>query len=99
MVRPDFKLRTTIYEVAAHTWGGIMNYMPRRRKTQPYARFQPVVKSCGKVQYMHKLDAEQAAEEAMIMQSGLKLKIYKCLNCGKWHLTRVKQVEKSSETS
>ncbi|HEX6461953.1 MAG TPA: hypothetical protein VFZ58_01625 [Candidatus Saccharimonadales bacterium] len=66
------------------------------RKKQPhYDRYRQPVKSCGKIQYAHKHEAEQAAEEAMLLRPEVKLRIYKCMNCGGWHLTRVRELENS----
>lgn len=61
--------------------------MPKKHN-QPYNRYQPPQKSCGKVKYLRKHEAEQAAEESAIIQPDIVLRVYKCLNCRGWHLTR-----------
>ena len=54
-------------------------------------RFQPPQPRplCGgKQRYASKQDAEQAAQEQMLLQFNLELNVYKCPFCGDWHLTR-----------
>lgn len=65
-----------------------------RRKYQPYSNYQPAQKSCGgKVRYAHKHEAEQAAEEVMIIEPELHLRVYKCAHCGGWHLTKAQPTD------
>jgi len=62
--------------------------MPRHAKHQPYSRYQPPARSCGKLRFAHKHEAEQAAEESMIVRPDTVLRVYKCIDCRGWHLTR-----------
>lgn len=54
---------------------------------------------CGKNRYMSRLQAEQIAEEQMLLTHELHLTVYACLcGCGGWHLTR-QSTAHSPETS
>lgn len=63
--------------------------MSRVRKPLP-RNFNPHKKCGGKYCYATKLDAEMVVEEKTIMQPELELSVYKCSNCGSYHLTRNK---------
>lgn len=47
------------------------------------------LRCCGKNRYASRFEAEQVAEEQMLLTEGLLLTIYACTcGCGDWHLTR-----------
>jgi len=44
---------------------------------------------CGKNRYASRHQAQQVAEEQMLLTQGLMLTVYACTcGCGGWHLTR-----------
>lgn len=62
--------------------------MPRRNYPKPHIPFTPP-KSCEeKRKYRSEKDALDAASLQMLMHPSLELSVYKCDQCGKWHLTR-----------
>lgn len=47
---------------------------------------------CGKNRYRSRAEAEQIAEEQMLLVRDLTLGVYACMcGCGGWHLTRTGQ--------
>ena len=56
--------------------------------------FQPApIKTCGgKNCYKTEREAREVAEEQELrdITGELELKVYRCINCGLWHLSRVK---------
>ena len=63
--------------------------MARVRKVS-YKDF-PAPKLCGgKRCYSSKREAEHVREEQELLTHDLELSIYRCIQCGTWHLTRNK---------
>lgn len=55
-----------------------------------YVQPAPVQKSCGKNRYNSEREAREVADqqELLFANKGLKLKVYHCMMCGGWHLTK-----------
>ncbi len=67
-------------------------HMPRNNHLK-LERFLQSPQTCGeKRRYPNREQAEQVRKEQEIITPGLRLRTYKCLNCGGWHLTRHKDV-------
>lgn len=63
--------------------------MARIRKVS-YRDF-PAPRLCGgKRCYSTKREAEQVKSEQELLTQDLELTIYRCIQCGQWHLTRTK---------
>lgn len=54
--------------------------------------FQPAPKNTcgGKVCYTNTTEAEVVKSEQELLNTDIKLDIYRCISCGSWHLTRKK---------
>lgn len=62
--------------------------MAKPSSRKPFVRYQARPTGCqGKTRYTRQHEAEQAADEIMIMQTDLRLSTYKCVACSTWHLT------------
>jgi hypothetical protein len=50
----------------------------------------PIEKCNGKNCYRSKIEAEAVAREQEILnaQEELELRVYRCVDCGEWHLTK-----------
>ncbi|MCL2280738.1 hypothetical protein FWC31_02525 [Candidatus Saccharibacteria bacterium] len=60
------------------------------RKVKPLIPERPP-RSCGKNRYRSREEADAAGrdQEFLFMADDLKLKSYRCVTCGSWHLTKV----------
>jgi hypothetical protein len=57
---------------------------------QPPKRAKCGGKNCYPTRHEAELVARE--QEALNFQDDLKLKVYRCIDCGAWHLTRIKPV-------
>lgn len=65
--------------------------MPRKNNIIPHAPYQAPKKPGGKRRFATKQQAEQAAEEQMLLKPDLTLYVYKEIDSG-WYLTRKKHI-------
>jgi hypothetical protein len=57
-------------------------------RTKIYRAPKPVEKCGGKNAYPTRREAETVArEQELLNHDGLKIGVYRCPRCGKWHLT------------
>jgi hypothetical protein len=61
--------------------------MPRRNRAPIHTPFRDLRVPHTKRKFSNKESAQTAAELGMLQTTGLELSIYKCDQCGGWHLT------------
>ncbi len=60
------------------------------RTKKPFIPDSP--KYCGdKRAYASRQQAEAVKADQEIINTNLRLAVYRCINCGQWHLTRTKE--------
>jgi hypothetical protein len=62
--------------------------MPRRNNTQIHNPFRFSSGCDQKRRFVREKEALDAAEYQMLIKPTLDLSVYKCEQCGNWHLTR-----------
>lgn len=62
--------------------------MPRRNNTQSHQPFRFISSCDTKRRFRTEREAIAAAEYQMLIKPTLELSVYKCEQCGGWHLTR-----------
>ncbi len=70
--------------------------MPRRIKKTNHPRYSLKINCEDKKRYKTQDLAKKAAEFCMLDNMNLNLSVYKCSDCGYWHLTKKRRGDNSS---